>query len=260
MPVCSPRKRNIWPYLALLALLPTLSGQQPAAQATASGGARQREILTYAVEWRLIRGGTAKLSFSPTANGWQGDLHLESAGLVSKLFKVDDNYTVQVDNQYCATSSYMKAFEGKRQRETMVTFDRNRHKASYLERDLIKNAVVTQKEIDIPACVSDILAGLERMRTLKLDVGKSGQIPVSDGKKFAQVKVEAQERETVKTPAGEYKTIRYEVFLFNDVVIGRKARGYVWLTDDAAKLPVQIRVKMQFLVGTVNLSLEKIEH
>jgi hypothetical protein len=98
------------------------------------------------------------------------------------------------------------------------------------------------------------------MRTLKLDVGQSGQIPVSDGKKFAQVKIEAQEREVVKTATGEYKTIRYEVFLFNDVVIGRKARGYVWLTDDAAKLPVQIRVKMQFLVGTVNLSLEKIEH
>jgi hypothetical protein len=33
----------------------------------------------------------------------------------------------------------------------------------------------------------------------------------------------------------------------------------VWLTDDRRKLPVQIRVRMQFAIGTITLQLEKHE-
>jgi hypothetical protein len=34
---------------------------------------------------------------------------------------------------------------------------------------------------------------------------------------------------------------------------------YLWLTDDARKLPVQLRLRMQFLIGTITLQLEKEE-
>ena len=59
-------------------------------------------------------------------------------------------------------------------------------------------------------------------------------------------RVEAQQREDIKTPAGAFKTIRYEAFLFNDVLYRRYGHLYVWLSDDARKLPVQIRVRLQF--------------
>src|SRR5437763_476410 len=52
-----------------------------------------REVFDYSVEWRLIPAGTAKLSWtamphSAVAVG-QLRLHLQSAGLVSRLFRVD---------------------------------------------------------------------------------------------------------------------------------------------------------------------------
>jgi hypothetical protein len=47
---------------------------------------------------------------------------------------------------------------------------------------------------------------------------------VSDGKKSAAVKVDAQEREEVSTPLGKFKTIRHEVHMFNNVLINKKAR------------------------------------
>jgi hypothetical protein len=37
-------------------------------------------------------------------------------------------------------------------------------------------------------------------------------------------------------------------------------RVFVWLTDDDRRLPVQIRVRMNFPLGTVTLELEKEEH
>jgi hypothetical protein len=82
---------------------------------------------------------------------------------------------------------------------------------------------------------------------------------MSDGRRAAQVKVEAQEREEVTTPAGKFKTIRYEANLMNGVVYPRKGRVFVWLTDDAKRMPVQILLRLSFPIGTVTLQLEKEE-
>jgi hypothetical protein len=219
-----------------------------------------KESFTYGVEWRMVRAGITKISVTPGNGGWQGDIHLESSGMVSKLYKIEDNYTATIDDQFCAKSIFMKAMEGKRQRETKVTFDHARKNASYLERDLIKNSTVLAKETDTPACVQEWVSGLYKLRSLKLEPGQSAVIPMSDGKRFANVKVEAQEREEVTTPLGKFKTVRYEIFVFDRALIARKARAFVWLTDDVKKTPVQIRVRMQFLIGTINLQLEKEEH
>jgi Protein of unknown function (DUF3108) len=154
----------------------------------------------------------------------------------------------------------MTTHEGSRLRETKITFDAEAKKASYLERDRARNnAIVLSQETDIPACVHDVIGGLFFIRTLNLEPGQSTQIPVSDGKKSVMVKVEAQAREDVKTPDGTFKTIRYEVYLFDGVLYRRSAHVNVWVSDDRRKLPVQIRVRMTFTIGTINLQLEKHE-
>jgi hypothetical protein len=97
------------------------------------------------------------------------------------------------------------------------------------------------------------------LRTLNLEPGQSVQVPVSEGKKSVSAKIEAQLREQVKTPTGTYKTIRYEIFLFNEVLYRRPAHLHVWLTDDRRRLPVRVQVRLQFTIGTITLDLEKEE-
>jgi hypothetical protein len=221
-----------------------------------------KETLYYTIDWRLFTAGKAKLEFAalPASRpGYQVNLHLESVGFVSKLFKVDDDYASILDAALCAQSAQTTSHEGNRQRETKITFDGEARKASYLERDQVKNSVVLQQEIDIPECVHDVTGGLFFVRTLNLEPGQSAQVAVSDGKRSVMAKVEAQQREDIKTPAGTFKTIRYEFYLFNGVLYRRTAHLNVWLTDDRRKLPVQIRVRMQFTIGTINLLLEKHE-
>jgi len=217
-----------------------------------------RESLTYSIEWRLITAGRATVDWAATGNdAAQIRLKVESVGMVSKLFKVEDTYVANLGSGLCGQSVQLTAEEGNRHRETRIAFDYSNHRADYLERDRSKNTVILARETDIPACVHEIIGGLYFLRTLNLEPGQSALLPLTDGKKSAVVKVEAQQREEVKTAAGAFKTIRYEAYVFNNVLYRRPAHLYVWLTDDPRRLPVQIRVRMQVTIGTITLELEK---
>jgi hypothetical protein len=220
------------------------------------------EKLVYSVEWRLIRAGTVTLEAHPS----ELRMRLESGGLVASLFKVDDLYEAHYDaadvdqSPFCATSMRLESMEGKRHHEAQVTYDRSANRAHYIEHDLATNETLREATVDLPPCASDSLGGLARLRRLGTPVlGKAIEVPISDGRHSAMVKVEAQEREEIKVPAGTFKAIRYEASLLNGVIYPRKGRVWIWYTDDARRLPVQIRLRTGFPVGTVTLELEKQE-
>jgi hypothetical protein len=249
--------------VAILSILaaagPFAAGQD---SVPAPGDVPGREALTYQIEWRLISAGSAKLTWMPASRAAAAPnelrLHLESAGLVSRLFRVDDDYTASLGQNLCAQSSFIAAHEGNRNKETRVTYDAQTHKAIYIEKDLNKNSTITH-DVDIPPCVHDVIGALLVLRTLRLEPGKTVQIPVSDGKKFVQVKIESERREDLNTALGPRKTIRYEVFLFDNVLYKRSGRLHIWLTDDPSRLPVQLQVRLQFTIGTITFKLEKEE-
>lgn len=262
MPGCFLSVRQVYALACLLAASNAHVGAQ--GDGIAGRPVQNAETLHYSIEWRLINAGSAQLKLAPMDGGstpqWQATVHLQSAGLVSKLYKLDDSYAVRFEEPFCVTGSTLDAQEGKKHRDTRVVYDRGREKATYLERDLLKNATVANKEISIPSCVSDVIVGLYKLRSMHLEPGQSAQIPTSDGKKSAQVRIEAQEREEIKNSLGNFKTIRYEAFIFNGVIYSKKARMFVWITDDARRLPVQIRARMPFPIGNITLELEKEEH
>jgi hypothetical protein len=163
------------------------------------------ERLTYTVEWRLIHAGNVVVETGPASDV----VKLESAGMVSALYKIEDTYRVQFDPSSCATTSSMDAKEGSRHRETTINFDRNRNRAFLTEKDLIRNTIVSKTDVQIPTCPHDVITALKQLRRTKVDVGQSVQIPITDGRKSAAVKIEAQERERITTPEGAFNTVRY---------------------------------------------------
>lgn len=215
------------------------------------------EKLSYSVEWRMVNAGAAVLTNNRAASGNFMQLHLHSAGLVSKLFKVNDNYTVNLNDALCAQSSRLEAEEGKKRRDTTVVWSENRSR--YLERDLVKNEVALERELEVPSCVHDILGALMILRRRPPGGEREMRLPVSDGKKFVQARVQMQEKDRIRTRAGQFMATRYEAFLFNDVLFKRDARLFVWLSDDERRLPVQIQVRMRFHIGTVTFQLDKVE-
>jgi hypothetical protein len=176
-----------------------------------------QEKLVLGVEWRLIRAGTVTIEKWP----FESTVKLESAGIVSTLIRIQDDYKVHYEDSLCATSSDLESMEGKRHHQAQVTYDRSRNHASYVERDLADNKILKETGTDIPNCVEDLVGAFAKLRTMNVSVGQSAQIPVSDGRRSAAVKVTALEREDVKTPLGSFKAIRYETDLMNGVVYTR---------------------------------------
>jgi hypothetical protein len=256
-------RQNYIATAVLLAIGTSVPAQMVSAQTAPSG----KEVLSYAIEWRLIPAGTAKLTVStlpstasarPYSPVGEIRLRIESAGLVSRLFRVEDDYTSLQGQNFCTQSTFMSAREGNRSKDTRVVFDSQARRATWVEKDLVKNATNTQG-VDIPTCVHDVLGGLMVLRNLRLEPGKTASLPLSDGKKFVQAKVESQRREELKTDLGTFKTIRYEVFLFDNVLYKRSGHLHIWLTDDDRRLPVQLQVRLQFTIGTITFQLVKEE-
>ena len=258
---------RILPHLACACLaLSTIPSSLPQSRPAGSdsGSFPSQETLFYDIQWRLIDAGDARLSFQPRRSSGQAEfeskLHLESAGLVSRLYKLDDNYNLDMEGDFCAVSTTLDAMERSRHHETKVNYDYAHGKAIYVERDVLKGSVLKNAEAEIQPCTRDIIGALYKLRTLHLEPGQSTQMGLSDGKKFGSARIEAQQKEQIKTAAGTFNTTRYEAFVFGGVLYARKAQLLIWISDDGRRLPVQIRVRMNFPIGTVTLELQKEEH
>lgn len=239
--------RDVLALIGILAVLPL-----PGASAELVGW----DKLTYGVEWRGVRSGTVVIQPSPA----EGLVHLESAGILAALFRVEDTYKVRYDGNYCAVNSIFDTIEGKRRRETVVNYDRVQRQATFVQRDLVANTTMRSGQTEIPECPHDMLSGLMLLRGNRLEPGQSTQVTLSDGRRTGVVKLEAQEREQISTPAGNFKTIRYEADIFNGVIYARKGRAFIYATDDANRTPVEIKLRLNFPIGTVTLDLDRQEH
>jgi hypothetical protein len=217
------------------------------------------EKLTYRVEWRLVTAGYAVVQQTrATGRGWDLNLNLTSAGLVSRLYRVLDTYKVTTNERFCGSSAVLEAQEGKKHTLTQLNFNNVRNKVEYNERDLVTNTTA-KNELDKPPCAHEVLGALATLRLAPPAAGRPMSVPVTDGKKLAFAKLEAQTKETLNIDGKNYSTVRYEAFLFDNVLYRRKGRLFIWLVDDAGHLPVQFQVHLGFPVGNITVQLEKEE-
>src|SRR5215813_3308667 len=90
----SSRHLRHWPFMPRKLLLLLLACAQFALPQ--GSGLPARESFSYNIEWRLFNAGKAKVDLSSTSQPrpeYQIHLHLASTGIVSKLYKVEDDYT-----------------------------------------------------------------------------------------------------------------------------------------------------------------------
>ena len=252
-------------FLLLLALaLPMLWAQQatisnvphPTIEPNESFRFPTDQTLHYDAEWRLWKAGTGTLRIGQAGSQMHVIGTAEASGAVAVLYPVHDRLDSFFDRHtFCSSSILKHTEEGLHKRETDLHFDPVRGRAILDERNLRFNQSKHQ-ETSAPPCVTDVLSGIFYVAAQHLEPGVTHLFPLNDGGKTVAVKAYVEGREEVKTDAGTFHTLRVAVYTDDSPLKGR-GKVWIWYTDDATHLPVQMRSHLFW--GTMTLRLTRVE-
>lgn len=221
------------------------------------------ETFTYNVSWKIFDAGVATMTLAEKLNYQNEDVYkitatARSTGIVATVFRVLDIFESYLQvKELCSRRISKTIQEGRRKRETLLSFDRKKRQARLEDKDLSRPGLPVRRfEASIPYCVQDVITSLYIIRTKPLKVGETLNFPINDGGTTYDVLVEVQAEESVRTPAGTFHTLRLEPRVFGGL-FRKKGRMFVWLTNDFQRIPVQLKAKIN--IGTITASLTKIE-
>ena len=232
---------------------PTVSGSAVQIQPPPANYAfPYNETYVYNADWRIWTGGTVALTMIPGAVSATAN----STGFVSMLYPVHDQFQSTFDPKtFCSQTIRKHTEEGYHARDTMITFDYAQKKSILDERNL-KKKESKRVENDIPGCVTDVLTAIYYAGSLPLKNDGVYRFPINDGNKTVDVELKVEARETVKVPAGTFKTIRVSP-ASNARAMNSRGKLWLWYSDDSRRIPVQMRGR--FLWGTITFQLQRIE-
>ncbi|HEV2493049.1 MAG TPA: DUF3108 domain-containing protein [Terriglobia bacterium] len=242
----------------MLLLFPRSIGR---AQQTPATPFAPGETLTYDLSWEVFPGGQATATISKVTQGskelYEVKATAQSRGFVSLLYTVQDEFDSFFNpDTLCSDSIQKRINEGRRHKNTRIVFDGTRKLAILDEQDLAaKGASAKHAENEIPACVHDVVNAFYFVRRQPLRVGQEIRLPINDGSKTADVRVQVQALESIRTPIGTRSAFRVEPTVFGGL-LKRKGRMQIWFSDDAERLP--LRVKAMISVGTVTADLHSV--
>ena len=260
--------KKLKPILLLIltaVLLPVIAAQQASISAEpkasiqpASDSYRfpNHQTLHYEAEWRLWKAGTGTLRIEQNGDYEHVIGTAEASGAVAVLYRVQDRLESYFDRKTLCSERILKhSEEGLHKRETTLRFDAARGKSVLDERNL-RSGETKHQETDSPACVTDVLSGIYYLGAQRLEPGVAYLFPLNDGGKSVDVTAYVEGREDVKTDAGSFRTLRVAVYSDAGPLKGR-GKVWVWFTDDASRLPVQMRSRLFW--GTLTLRLTRLE-
>jgi len=200
------------------------------------------EKLTYDISWsNIIHAGTAVMEVREEKKA-DGEIvyHListaHSSRWLSKFYTVSDTIESVFDAENLRPLSFnLDQSHGKRKKKRNMTFN-------------YKEGVVTafsdgqQNTYPVPADIQDPLSSLYYVRT-KQDfiVGKPIIVKVHEDDRNWAVEVYVLGKEKLKTSFGELNTIKLKTYPKYEGVFQNKGEIFIWLTDDARKIPVLMK-------------------
>jgi len=203
------------------------------------------EKYTFSVRWQFFNAGTSSVTMQRSGSDLQVTATADSAGVPDKFFRVHDLFNAEVDPRtFCTLHVTKHNEEGPHKRDFNIVLDYPHAKSRVDALDL-KTSETKHSEFDIPSCVTDLVSGFFYVASLPLAPGFSHTFPVNDNGKTIDAGVEVESRETVKGPAGKFETLRVRAEPLSGPMKG-KAVLWVWFTDDARRVPVQMKSKLGF--------------
>lgn len=217
------------------------------------------EQLLYDVSWGIVAVGQSTLGVREIVrfNGvpaYHVVSEAKSNAFCDTFYRVRDLNESWVDATTLTSLGYSKKLrEGHFFRDEWVLYDKPA--ARFLSKKTDRDGAFSWSAGTIPVQVQDILSSLYYVRSRKLAPGTEVVVDVNTKRTWPFV-IRVLRRETVKTPAGTFRCLVVEPALREEGIFIQKGRKLeIWLTDDARKVPVLMRVEVFF--GHITASLAK---
>jgi hypothetical protein len=214
------------------------------------------EQIDYRVMFGLIPAGKARLAVVgiDTVNS-QATFHVVSTARSAKaydlVFKVRDSVESWIDTDSVYSHYFRKQLrEGPYRDQKTVQFD-------LAERLVhIWDDGVERQSMNVPPRVQDVLSAGYKVRTLPMSIGDTLHVKTHDINKTYDLMVVVHGRERVETDVGIFDCLKVEPMLHSGGIFKKErgARVFVWVTDNAAHIPVKMQSKVSF--GSITAILE----
>jgi hypothetical protein len=223
-----------------------------AAVSTYAAPFKTGEDLQFTISWNeLVKAGTASLKVQGVKifNGHKV-YHIVSTAqsneILDSIFHVRDRIECYIDTDTYATWKAEKHLvEGEYRRDEVIYYNPE-------ERTAVRGTNVLRALPD----AMDALSGFYYVRTLDLNVGETLSVNFCDGKINKELTVKVLKKETVEVPAGTFDTIKIEpIMKETEGIFKAEGRIWIWVTDDAKKMPVMLKSKVE--IGDFVAELEE---
>jgi hypothetical protein len=160
-------------------------------------------------------------------------------------------------NPFAALRTSKLYEQGKRTRLSEAVFDHQARRVTWSERDPNQTGAPAITTLDFSEPIQDVLTVIYFLRTQRLEVGKSLDIPLTDSGRVFRMSVAVVERKRIDTVLGRVNAFRVEPAMFGAANLSR-SRGQlsIWITDDDRHLPVKAQLKVE--IGTFDIKLKRL--
>jgi len=148
--------------------------------------------------------------------------------------------------------------QGKRVRSSEAVFDHEARKVTWTERDPNQTQPPRTSAVEFSEPIQDILTVIYFLRTQKLEVGKSFDVPITDSGRVFRFSVAVVERKQINTVLGRVSAVRIDPALFGEDGLARRGSLSIWITDDSRRLPVKAQLKVD--LGTFDIKLKRVSY
>jgi Protein of unknown function (DUF3108) len=238
------------------AMMPPADPEAPVHRLVPNSAFGVGERLVFSVEFLGFSAGSATLEIPEVvdvgrAKAFRLISESRTNSFFDKLYPVRNRYESFIDTESLCSLRYVENQQERGAlRDRISDFDPEKGTASVTRFPVQKRgkplntAPAKTEQVPIPRFVQDVLSGLYFLRTQDLRVGGEYRVPTISGVKTYELIVHVPRRKTIRTPIGTFQTLELIPELKYDGLFINKGTSYVYVTDDALKMPVLLKSKI----------------
>ncbi len=253
-----PAKRKVFLLLLFISLWSILSVLKASAATIPAADHEllqqaysQEETLRYEISWLGVKAGELSIHLVPIkAEQEQFSIRVtaRSAGLLKVFYPVVDNFETIVTGLARLPTSYsIDQHEGRRRNKKITTYDQQEGIILYTRNN------ETTETYKVSGPTYNEFSSFMIMRALPLVVGKKLMVPTFADQKRHEVIVQIEKKENIQSLFGNIQAIRVRPQLPFKGLYQKTGAPVIWLSDDQARIPLQIKAKI--VIGSLTAKL-----